>query len=182
MNTDTITLSLSLPYIITIGISSGLFAGLISTLGNMLIAYFSQKNERKIETERYRNSINDYRYKEVHKYLKNICDIQSKAYAIQSREDMVKLIEDSNNEYEQVMSIYRMGLPLLDKELYDILSTALNEVETISNALVEQVYINKEKKYDVGSLISARDSFKSGLIDALQKQLVALLLHSKKST
>ena len=180
MNVDTITLSL--PYIITIGISSGLFAGLVGTIGNMLIAYFSQRTESRIETEKYHNSINDYRYKEIHKYIKNLCDIPNKIYAVQLKNDMEKLIEDSNSEDEKVMSIYRRGFPLLDKIFQEPLSTARNEVEEISNALVEQLYNNKEKKYTTIDLIRARDRFRDVLIKALQDQLVVLLIRRKKRT
>lgn len=174
MNTDTI--ALSLPYIITIGISSGLFAGLISTLGNILIAYFNKKTERKIEAEKYRNSINEYRYKEMHKYLKNLCDIPSKVYT----EEYKKLIEDSNKEYEQVMSIYRKVLPLLDKELKETLIAVLNEVDTISHALTEFLYTNKEVKYDTNDLIGARNSVKNKLTEILQSQLAILLAQGNK--
>lgn len=170
MSTENFTLSLG--YIITIGISSGLFAGLVSTIGNIFIAYYNKKSEKNVENMKHQNSINDYRYKELHEYLKNVCDIQNKEYLINSKEGMLALIENSNNEDEKVMSIYRKAFPLLNKALQEELITARKEVDTISRNLVEKIYAEKDSEYGIKDLIKSRDDFKNKLIDVLQKQLI----------
>ena len=78
------------------------------------------------------------------------------------------------------MSIYRKVLPLLDKELKETLIAVLNEVDTISHALTEFLYTNKEVKYDTNDLIGARNSVKNKLTEILQSQLAILLAQGNK--
>ena len=86
----------------------------------------------------------------------------------------MKLVEDSNNEDEKIMSIYRRAIPLLDKSLQEPLETTRSEIDTISHALVAQLFKNEESDYSVTDLIQKRDAFKGKIIEALQKQLVSL--------
>ena len=170
--------TISFANIIILGLTSGFFAGLISSIVNLITSYLNRKHERMVEAEKYQHSINDYRYKEIHKYLKDVCEIPNKDYAVQSKDKMMKLVEASNDEEERIVSIYRMSLPLLDKSLQEPLETVRNDIDAISKALVVYAYEDKESDYGVDDLILKRDEFRIKLIEALQKQLVVLLTHS----
>lgn len=63
--------------LLLIGLTSGFFAAIISTLCNIFIAKINNKNSSTLEKEKYKQSINDYRYKELSGHLEKIIDIIS---------------------------------------------------------------------------------------------------------
>ena len=129
---DTKSITLSFGSLVILGITSGFFVGLFSAIVNLIIAHNNQKAERNIETAKYQNSINDYRYKELHKYLKNVCDIISKEGATITQ-----------SEYQAVMSIYLRALPLFDE---DIKNSLLNvDTAETNNAFIDD-FIKKLQK------------------------------------
>ncbi len=169
------TITLSFPYIITIAITSGLFAGLISTIGNMIIAFLNNKAQAKLEKNKYLSSINDFRYKELNKNLNTLCDLPLKSYLVNTREDMEELVKASNTEYEAVMSTYKRVCPLLDEILKNQLVNSVNKIDLESEKLVVQVF-TQETNDGVQGLLQLRDQLREELIAAIQKQ-ISIIMH-----
>lgn len=154
--------ALSVSNIIAVGVTSGLFAGLASSLTNVIITFIQRKSEKKIEVDRYLNSINDYRYKELHKFLKVISDEICRNLANNSF-DNASSDNIPYSEYEVVLRNYFRAYPLLDSKYQEELS-------------VYQDHINKGKTKDI---FNEWSDFKIKLIEILEKQL-GILLENKK--
>ena len=152
----------SISNIVTLGVTSGLFAGVAGSLTNIFISYFQRKSEKKIEADRYLNSINDYRYKELHKFLKVISDEICRNLA-NNRFDSTTSENIPYSEYEVVLRNYFRAYPLLDGKHQEELS-------------VYQKSINKgEIKYIFDQWLE----FKTELIRVLEEQLVILIEKGK---
>lgn len=159
MNNNT---ALSVSNIIVVGITSGLFAGLAGSLTNILITYIQRKSETKMEVDRYLNSINDYRYKELHKYLKVISDEICRNLA-DNRFDNTLSGKTPYSEYEVVLRNYFRAYPLLDDKYQMKLSEYRKYIE----------------KGEITYILNAWSDFKIRLISVLEEQLVLLLEKGK---
>ena len=131
---------------LTLAISSGLVAGIIATLGNILISVFEKKSERKLEAEKYANSINDYRYKELHKFLKVVLDHSS---------------DEDDARYHGILSNYGRAKPLLSSDLTQKLDADIKTLCTDRNTDLRH-----------NNILLAETSF----IEAVQTQLERLML------
>ena len=100
-----------MPNYFMLAISSGLVAGIITTLGNIIIAIFEKKSEQKLEAAKYANSINDYRYKELHKFLKVVLDHYQ---------------DEPDTLYKVICSNYERAKPLLSPDLAQNLDTKIS--------------------------------------------------------
>lgn len=182
--------AISLSNILTVAITSGLVAGVITTIGNIIIAILGKNSNAKLEKEKYKNSINDYQYKELHGYLRSIVNLPVKTYYVDSKEKVLTLVQQSNEEYQIVYSYYLRAIPLIDKDLIVPLESMIEKIDSTARQLSTRAFDKKQKEcYLVedeqsqvswDEIVTERDKFTNELVKAIQTQLGRLFNRNDK--
>lgn len=165
--------------ILILAVSSGLVAGVISSVTSAIIAFFERKSEKKLEEQKYIYSLNDFRYKQLHEYLQILVDFPS--FQVGDDPDFAKIwVQQSHELQPKIRKYYCLIKPLLDKEVNSELEKSFEELRKM-NSYYSSIYHQETgtAALDISSLVCAREQFKVQLIDAVQIQLIKLL-HTKK--
>jgi len=164
--------------ILILAVSSGLIAGVISSLTSAIIAFFERKSEKKLEHQKYLNSLNDFRYKHLHEYLQILVDFPS--FQVGDDPDYAKTwIQQSHELQPRIRKYYILVKPLLDKSISTELEKSYEELRVL-NSHYSSIYHQETGtiELDITPLVRAREHFKLQLIDTVQIQLIKLL-HTK---
>lgn len=163
--------------LILIGLTSGFFAAIISTLCNLLITKINNKNSSKLEKQKYYQSINDYRYKELSRHLEKIVDIISsfdssyKNYMDEhgslSTELFIKHFDEINSYLDKT---YHLLHPDYSKQLQEKYHEILEYEEQYLNNIENDNSNTYASKFIVEVL-----GFNNQLTEIIQEQLTKLL-------
>lgn len=163
--------------LILIGLTSGFFAAIITTLCNLLITKINNKNTSKLEKEKYSQSINDYRYTELSKHLEKIIDIiiifdsSWKSYMDEyntfSMELFIKHFDEINSYLDKIYHLLDSDYSKqLQEKYYEILDCEEQYLKSIEN--------KDSNSYASEFVVKVLD-FDNKLTKIIQEQLKKLL-------
>lgn len=167
----------TLKSLILIGLTSGFFAAIISTLCNLLITKINNKNSSKLEKEKYYQSVNDYRYKELSRHLEKIIDIIStfdsswKSYMDEHDNLSVELFI---NHFDEINSYLDKVYHLLHPDYSKQLQEKYHEILDCEKQYLNNIESDNPKEYASEFIVQALD-FDKQLTKIIQEQLTKLL-------
>lgn len=163
--------------LILIGLTSGFFAAIISTLCNLLITKINNKNTSKLEKEKYSQSINDYRYKELSNHLEKIIDIITyfdsswKNYMDEhntfSMELFIKHFDEINSYLDKIYHLFDPDCSKMIQEKYD-------EILDCEEQYLRNIENDNSNSYASKFVVKVLD-FDNKLTKIIQEQLTKLI-------
>lgn len=163
--------------LILIGLTSGFFAAIISTICNLLIAKINHKNASNIEKEKYCQSINDYRYKELSKHLEKMIDIISifdSAWKNYMNEHDAFSVDLFINHFDEINSYLDKVYHLLDPDYSKQLQEKYLEILNCEEQYLNNIENDNSNSYTSKFIVKVLD-FDNQLTKTIQKQLTKLL-------
>lgn len=160
-----------------IGLTSGFFAAIISTLCNLFIAKINSKNTSKLEKEKYFQSINDYRYKELSKHLEKIIDIISifdSSWKNHLDEHNTFQMELIINHFDEINLYLDRVYHLLDSCYSKQLQEKYHEILNYEKQYLNSIESNNSKSYATEFIVNVFD-FDEKLPKTIREQLKKLL-------
>lgn len=170
------SISLTLKSLLLIGLTSGFFAAIISTVCELMVTKINSKNTSKLEKEKYRRSINDYRYKELSKHLEKLIDIISifdsswksykDEYGVFSMELFIKHFDEINSYLDKIYH-------LLDSDCSKQLQEKYYEILNFEEQYLENIENDNSNSYASKFVVKVLD-FNNELTKIIQEQLIKL--------
>lgn len=166
--------------LITLGITSGLVAGIIASITDFFIQLLSKTADAKMESKKYLNSLNDYRYKKLtenlDELLKLATDFETKTFNVVEKEGGLPI--DLYFEYNKKLDkFYKKTNPILDKKYRENLKISFDTIIDAHKAYLEDVITDSIEDNNSGAeYVINVQRYENALIESIQNQLIELIL------
>lgn len=166
--------------LVVLGITSGLVAGIIASIMDFITQLLSKKMDSRIESKKYINSLNDYRYKELSQRLYELLDHSSSFddKTLLSFAEKGSLDISLYSKYDkELQTLYKKVNSLLNIDYREELENAADLLTHKHKAYLEEVVQESENaNASASDYVIFIHKFEQVLIESIQKQLAELLL------
>lgn len=163
--------------IVTIIISSGILVTALTGIFNLATQVNSNKVLKQIEKSKYQNEITHYRYVQLHAFLQSITQMSNTTFDI-SEQGLPKTVNAVTERFGLIKNKYIAIKPLLEDSFYKSLDEIIEKENTMSNAMVEQIYEKEDNNVELKDLLQVRLEFEQTLINNVQDQLSTILIRT----
>lgn len=165
--------------IIKLALSTGLFTGIITTIGSILLSIISNRNTIKLEEKKNLLAKQNERIKLLSQSLDKLVSIQKVEVNIKTEKEQIETVKAITSQYDNVRGIATAALPFMDSDLAIEVEQYYGECDKLRGKLALQLYgqTHENDGQLFNTLLTKESGFYDFLAERVQFQIQRLVMN-----